>query len=107
MRRTNTNFFFIREEDDSQIIYKCKHAKLIFISAWVGLIGIGCWFFGDKLISKYGLYVFVVSGTFMLIRWVYFFKANKEMLNAKHSGKLIVEGNKFSKEPKAIINKNP
>jgi len=107
MQRTNTNFFFIREEDDSQIIYKFKHSKIIFLFTWLGIIGLGCWLFGDKHISKYGLYAFIISGGFLLIRWVYFFKANMEMLNAKRNKKLTVVGNKFSKKPKAIINKNP
>ena len=105
MQKTNTNFFFIREENDSQIIYKFKHTKTIFLFAWCGIIGMGCWLFGNKNISKFGLYMFIVSGSFLLRRWIYFFRANIEMLNAKRTKNLIVEGNKFSREPKAIINK--
>jgi len=105
MQKTSANFFFIREEDDSQIIYKFKHTKIIFIFAWLGIIGISCWIFGNKSISEYGLYALMISGSFLFVRWICFFKANMEMLNAKRNKKLTVKGNKFSKEPKAIINK--
>lgn len=97
------SFFFTREEDDTKVVYHLKNAWIPFIFAWVGVIGVALWLIGPESISRCGKIVFLVAAVFLLFRWVCFFKANCEMLSAKYSDRMTVEGSKFSSSNPPVI----
>jgi len=102
MKQRNT-FFFTREEDDTKVVYRLKKAWIPFIFAWVSLIGGALWLIGPGSVSPLGKIVFWVAAAFLLFRWVCFFNANREMLSAKYSGRMKVEGSKFSNGNPPVI----
>ncbi|MBU1712095.1 MAG: hypothetical protein KKD47_03225 [Proteobacteria bacterium] len=98
-----TKFFFVREETDTQVVYRLRNAWVPFVFAWVGIIGAACWFLATPPTETAGKIAFWIAGAFLLLRWVIFFNANREMLSAKYSGRMKVEGSKFSKTNPPVI----
>ena len=98
-----TRFFFTREESETQIVYRLRNAFVPFFFAWIGIIAGAVWFLTQPPLETVGKVGVWVAGAFLLFRWVCFFKANREMLSAKYSGRMTMEGSKFSKSHPPVI----
>jgi len=100
---TMTGFFFVREETDTQVVYHLRNTWVPFIFAWVGISGAALWFLTQPPTQTVGEVAFLIAGAFLMLRWICFFKPNCEMLSAKYSGRMKVEGSKFSRKNPPII----
>jgi len=98
-----TGFFFVREESETQVVYRLRNAWVPFVFAWVAIIAGAVWFLTQPPVQTVAKVTFWIAAAFLLFRWVCFFNANREMLSAKYSGRMKVEGSKFSKTNPPVI----
>ena len=62
-------FFFVREETDTQVVYRLRNAWVPFVFAWVGIIGAACWFLTQPPVQTVGKIAFWIAAAFLILRW--------------------------------------
>ncbi len=96
-------FFFVREEDDTKIVYRMKYAWVPFALSWFGIIGLVIWIIAPGPVAANGGYLFLISVVLFLLRWILCYRANREIVEAKYNNQVMIAGSKFSREYPLII----
>ena len=98
-----TKLFFVREETETQVVYRLRNAWVAFVAAWIALISTGVWWFAQPPFAKFGAIGLSVAGAVLGLRYICFLRVNLELLAAKNSGRMKIEGSKFSRKNPPVI----